>query len=488
MDNWQEQYIKRVYRTFVEGILTTHRCLVMGKAGSGKTTMVCKVVSELMDMNVFKNVTVCSTNNSNKDVMWRMFDENKRSSIVCNTIYKIILPVRIRTAVVRICSASKTLEEAKNLLHGNKTVMQILAEGAHERVPIQDTSVLVIDEAFLMNPVSYYILEYISRNFLNRGRFSDRAFSVEYSIDVGDPCQLSSPGEQGCLELCKRYLSSRDSFYCYMSENFRQSADKVFAGILDRMANGICHREDVDTLNKQVDDSVMYNPKKQVDVTRVCMSKQQLRRFKLELDSMQGRKCGKVRVTYEQSTASDYSKGVRERWRADVADRCSSVIEGDEVVVTESDVSGCCLYYKGSHAKILSVQSQTVTVHLHKENRDVCVREHNVYVNKQGVELYELQPDTVYMKCSFIPVSVKMVRLVDSVQGDTLDGICIDPTAASGASQTDRVRLFVGLSRVRELRNVTLHSPIQDWYVRDSDTERIEQRKLLTTPVIYTTV
>lgn len=398
-----------------------------GKAGTGKTTLLQKIVQA-----TYKNVAVTAPTgiaalNANGVTLHSFFQ----------LPFGAFLPAEVPL---------ETLNFGVNFLTPSSYHTQIKLRSQKQKI-LRNLELLIIDEVSMLRADTLDMIDFVLR-FVRR---NSQPFGGVQMLFIGDLLQLPpvvKPEEwevlklfyQGVFFFHSKVIEKNPPLYVELEKVYRQQ-DTDFISVLNHLRNNKITPADVALLNKYVRSDF------QVDSGVIMLTTHNAKADKINREALE--KIPQESFSFQAEIQNDFPEFLYP------VDSVLILKKGAQVMFVKNDASK--QFYNGSIGVVEALSSEEIWVRLTNENTLVLVKkyewEHIRYaVDAQTNELIEekLGSFTQY------PLRTAWAITVHKSQGLTFEKAILDIDAVFAPGQA-----YVALSRLRSLNGLVLLSPLQ---------------------------
>ncbi len=410
---------------------TNRSIFLTGKAGTGKTTLLKKIVNSTYKETIIVAPTGIAALNAGGVTIHSFFQ----------------LP--FGGFIPDFESSAQFSDYVK--LETKSTLMRHFRMNATRKSLIQNLELLIIDEVSMLRADVLDAIDWVMRNV----RKINKPFGGCQVLFIGDLLQLPPVVKPQEWHFLSKYyrgifffnaLSIQESppLYIELEKVYRQD-DEIFLSILNNLRNNNITEKDVSVLNKYVQpkfDATKHN-------NYITLTTHNNDADRLNKDALQ--RINEKSFFYDAEITGkfpDHLFPIEERMELKI---------GAQVMFIKNDISYDKAFYNGKMGVIKSLNENEIKVYFHKENRTILVEKYewnNIqYVLNQTTGEVE---EKVLGTFVHYPLKLAWAITVHKSQGLTFDRAILDVSKAFAPGQA-----YVALSRLRTLEGLVLLKPIQ---------------------------
>ncbi len=316
---------------------------------------------------------------------------------------------------------------------------------------IRNMELLIIDEVSMLRADLLDAIDFM----LRKVRKNSAPFGGVQVLFIGDLLQLPpivkneerhalSQYYNGFYFFHAKVLAQKPPLYVELEKIYRQD-DEEFIKVLNNLRNNFVDQNDVDILNKYVRPD--FEPSKHEGyITLTTHNKKAEELNKKSLEALDGRS-----FKYDAEVSGDFPPHMYP-----LADQLELRV-GAQVMFIKNDTSFQKEFFNGKIGQVSELTSEAVFVHFPEENKTIEVEKYeweNVKftLNEKSGEIEE------EVKGTFVhfPIKLAWAITVHKSQGLTFDKAVLDLSKVFAPGQA-----YVGLSRLRSLKGLVLLNPIK---------------------------
>lgn len=410
---------------------TQQNVFLTGKAGTGKTTLLKKIIQSTHKNTVVAAPTGIAALNAGGVTLHSLFQLPFASFIPDNFASP-------------IANDSVRFE--------NRTTLKRHFSMRGEKLKVlRNMELLIIDEVSMLRADILDAIDYQLRTV----RRDNRPFGNVQLLFIGDLLQLPPVVKSVEWEVLREYyqgifffhslvLMENPPLYIELEKIYRQS-DPIFIDILSHLRVNHITKEDVEILNEYVQPNFdIKNHQGYIVLTTHNGSAQQINQLALdELDE--------TPLKYRASVEEEFSE------RIYPIDEVLVLKEGAQVMFVKNDTAFDKKYFNGKIGVVSKLTNDSVFVSFPEENLEIQVEKHTWENIK-----YQIDDNTKEVKEQVMgtftqfPLKLAWAITVHKSQGLTFDKAVLDISNVFAPGQA-----YVALSRLRSLKGLVLLKPIQ---------------------------
>ena len=407
---------------------TSKHIFLTGKAGTGKTTFLKKIVATTKRKFVVVAPTAVAAINVGGMTIHSLFQ----------------LPMGIFVPIDHYRGFTDVAVNDRRFL------LEHMRMNDNKLTLIRELELLIIDEVSMLNADLLDAVDFILKT-IRRNR--DVAFGGVQVLFIGDLYQLPPVvNEQSANILLSWYRSSyfyhaqvlQDSppIYIALEKIFRQRDDK-FISILNNIRNNSLTNKDMEWLSSR------YNPEDPIDWDKnIILTTHNWKADKINISQLE-KISGDVMTYHADIEGEIQAKSVS-------ADVQLHLKVGAQVMFVKNDSSGQLRYYNGRLAVVRRLRSDSIIVSFADNNEDFEL-EQETWENVRYT--YNEAEDTVQSNTlgtfAQYPIRLAWAVTIHKSQGLTFEKVVVDAASAFAAGQ-----VYVALSRCTTMEGLRLMTPI----------------------------
>ncbi len=418
---------------FVERFInqTNRSIFLTGKAGTGKTTLLKKIVSSTYKQTVIVAPTGIAALNA--------------GGVTIHSFFQLPFGGFIPDFKVEAQFSDHVKLETKS------TLMRHFKMNASRRAVLRNLELLIIDEVSMLRADVLDSIDWTLRNV----RKINKPFGGVQVLYIGDLLQLPpviKPQEwsflrdyyQGIYFFNAHVVHESPPLYIELEKVYRQK-DQLFLDILNNLRNNKVTAEDVAHLNNYVQPN--FDATKQEDYITLTTHNRDADRINQEaLDRL---KTNELKYHAEVTgTFPDHLFPIEEELKLKI---------GAQVMFIKNDISSDKVFYNGKMGKVVALEEDEIKVNFPAEKKTITVDKYE-WNNIQ----YSIDPSTGEVEEKVLgtfvhyPLKLAWAITVHKSQGLTFDKAVLDVSKVFVPGQA-----YVALSRLRSLEGVVLLRPIR---------------------------
>jgi len=410
---------------------TNRSVFLTGKAGTGKTTLLKKIISSTYKNTVVIAPTGIAALNAGGVTIHSFFQLPFNSFIPTDS------PPPFFSEHTQL----QTRESLKKHLRMNSTRLSI----------IRNLELLIIDEVSMLRADILDAIDFALRHI----RKSNFPFGGVQVLFIGDLLQLPPIVKNEEWSVLKEYyqgifffhahvLKAAHPLYIELDKIYRQSDDQ-FIGILNNLRKNTVTPQDIEVLNKYVKPNFDAS-KHEGYITLTTHNKNADHINEHTLKELKGK-------------SHFYSAEINEEFPKYLypLNETLELKIGAQVMFVKNDISGEQLFFNGKIGKVHSLSSHEIEVQFPEENKLITVEKYE-WENVR----YTMDESSGEVKEEVIgtfvhyPIKLAWAITVHKSQGLTFDKAVLDLSKVFAPGQA-----YVALSRLRSLKGLVLTSPIR---------------------------
>lgn len=428
-ENTEIQQTDRIAE-FVERFVnqTNAPVFLTGKAGTGKTTLLKRIVEETHKRTVIVAPTGIAALNA--------------GGVTIHSFFQLPFSAFVPDFDFTAFGGNVKIENKKSL-------KQHFRLNANRKAMFQNLELLIIDEVSMLRADLLDAMDWMLRNV----RQSNDPFGGVQLLFIGDLFQLPPVVKYDEWNYLNKFYRSIHFFsarvfdevkpvYVELSKVFRQE-DEKFLSILNALRTNTLSRSDVETLNQRVDPDATAKLKEYVTLTTHNKDADVINRTKLEEVSSPSFK-------YKAEITGDFPPHMYP------LEAEMELKKGAQVMFIKNDISGNRAYYNGKMGEIVYLDENEIEVEFFEEKKRITVEKYEWNNIKYTFnELTGEMEEEVLGTFVQYPLKLAWAITVHKSQGLTFDKAIIDVSRSFVPGQA-----YVALSRVRSLQGLVLLNPI----------------------------
>lgn len=410
---------------------TNRSIFLTGKAGTGKTTLLKKIVSTTHKQTIIVAPTGIAALNA--------------GGVTIHSFFQLPFGGFIPEFDVDAQFTQHVKLETKS------TLMRHFRMNATRKAIMRNMELLIIDEVSMLRADTLDAIDWTLRNV----RKENKPFGGVQVLFIGDLLQLPpviKPQEwsflrkyyNGIFFFNAKSVHEAPPLYIELEKVYRQE-DQLFLDILNNLRNNKITKSDVDELNKHVQpnfDATIHED--YITLTTHNKDADEINKNALNRLDVKS-KFYKAEVT---GTFPEHLFPIEEKMELKT---------GAQVMFIKNDITQDKAFYNGKMGRVVSIEEDEIKVNFPKEKRIITVEKYE-WNNIQ----YTLDPSTGEVEEKVLgtfvhyPLKLAWAITVHKSQGLTFDKAILDVSKVFVAGQA-----YVALSRIRSLDGVVLLKPIQ---------------------------
>lgn len=410
---------------------TNKHVFLTGKAGTGKTTLLHKIVKNTYKKCLVVAPTGIAAINAGGATIHSLFQ----------LPFGTFIPDR----------ASTLNFDANTKLNNPTSILKNLQMFATKRKLLRELELLIIDEVSMLRADLLDAIDVVLKHVKRR---NDLPFGGVQLLFIGDLLQLPPVVKQEEWEYLRSYYNSAYFFdavalqnnkpvYIELNKIYRQT-DNRFVEILNNLRNNCITKEDTDVLN------TYYKPEYQsktidnyITLTTHNNKAQQINRdLLLDLTTKA--------YYFDAEISGDFNEN------SYPLDKTLELKLGAQVMFVKNDTSGEQRFFNGKIGIVSDIGKSAISVTFKEDKSTIKVEPYEwqnikYTINKTSNEIEE----TIAGRFKQYPIKLAWAITVHKSQGLTFDKAVIDVGSAFASGQ-----VYVALSRLRSLDGLILTSPI----------------------------
>ncbi len=409
---------------------TGRSVFLTGKAGTGKTTLLRKIIETTHKNTVVVAPTGIAALNAGGVTIHSMFQLPFGAFIPDNTTPHF--------------SESIKFESKTSLRRHFKMSSQ-------KRSVIRNMELLVIDEVSMLRADLLDAIDFMMQTV----RKKSQPFGGVQVLFIGDLLQLPPVVRDDDWQILKKYYRGKFFFhshvvqqypplYIELSKIFRQN-DEVFISVLNNLRNNVVSPEDIQILNSHVQPDFDLKANKGY----ITLTTHNAKADNINVQSLLDLK-GKEFV-YEAEIVGDFPEKIFP------VDYELQLKVGAQVMFIKNDLSFEKNYYNGKMGVIQSLSDREIIVYFPDEDKTIEVDKYEWQNIRYGIDqsTREISEELLGTFVQY-PIKLAWAITVHKSQGLTFDKAAVDVSQVFLPGQA-----YVALSRLRALKGLVLLSPLQ---------------------------
>ncbi|MFT5641385.1 MAG: hypothetical protein ACI9A7_001489 [Cyclobacteriaceae bacterium] len=414
---------------------TSTHLFLTGKAGTGKTTFLKRIVSTCK-----KNIMIAAP-----------------TGVAAINAGGVTLHSLFQLPMGPFLPIDHTQNENTNTKHSLYKKLKINRE---KRKLINELELLIIDEISMVRADMLDAIDAVLRFIRKQPQMP---FGGVQLLMIGDLYQLPPVTPDSDWSILSSYYSSPFFFHAKGLEStnfisielekiYRQSDDR-FINILNGIRNNNLANEQLDALNEHFDSS-LNSTKKDGYITLTTHNQKAFQINQNKLNSLEGDK-----FSYKASVSGDFQE------RAFPVDEIIELKKGAQVIFTKNDKEEPKRYYNGKLAVVTALDGNSIAVRLSGSEEEIPVEieewkniKYQLNEEKNEIEEEELGTFSQY------PLKLAWAITIHKSQGLTFERAIIDAQSSFSSGQ-----VYVALSRLTSLDGLILRSRIHTSSIRTSN-------------------
>ncbi|MDO4881370.1 MAG: AAA family ATPase [Capnocytophaga sp.] len=407
---------------------TNRTIFLTGKAGTGKTTLLHKILSL-----TYKNTIVAAPTG---------IAALNAKGITLHSLFQLPFGIYIPD--------NKSVIEVENQNYVTpSTLIQQIKLHTNKRKLIRSLELLIIDEVSMLRADTLDMIDGILKNIRN----SSLPFGGLQVLFIGDLLQLPpvvKPQEWDILQqyykgiyfFHSKVIEQNPPLYLELEKIYRQS-DNVFISILNNLRNNKITEEDIQELDKYVKPKFKSNQKDGY----ITLTTHNLQADKINAEAF--KKIIAPEFVYSAEIIDDFPENIYP------IEQNLVLKVGTQVMFVKNDLNPEKRYYNGKIGEVIFLSEKEIKVQL--ENGEIIDVDKYAWENVRYISNPKNNEITTEVLGTFVqyPLRMAWAITVHKSQGLTFDKAILDIGKVFAPGQA-----YVALSRLRSLDGLVLHSPM----------------------------
>lgn len=418
--------------TFTENIInqTNKSVFLTGKAGTGKTTLLRKIVR-----STHKNTAIVAP-----------------TGIAALNAGGVTIHSFFQLPFGSFIPEFESPQTEQYIKHENKTTLKRHFKiNSHRIAIIRSLELLVIDEVSMLRADLLDAIDWTLKTI----RRNNEAFGGIQVLFIGDLLQLPPVVKREEWQFLSRYypgihffnarvLETEKPLYIELEKIHRQD-DKVFIHLLNNLRNNLITNEDLDLLNKHVNPNLTTKEKEGFISLTTHNAKADEMNAK-ELSALKGKS-----FSYDAEITGEFNENQYP------IEKRLELKEGAQIMFIKNDISFDKQFYNGKIGFIESLTSDEIVVSFPEDKKKV-----NVQKYEWNNIRYEVDPNTQEIKEKVIgtfvhfPIKLAWAITVHKSQGLTFEKAILDVSESFAPGQA-----YVAFSRLKSLQGLVMLKPMR---------------------------
>lgn len=408
---------------------TNHPVFLTGKAGTGKTTLLRKIVDSTHKQTVIVAPTGIAALNA--------------GGVTIHSFFQLpfggFIPEFIAQPQFAGSIKFETKDTLKRHFHFNGQRQQLF----------RSMQLLIVDEVSMLRADLLDAMDWTLRNV----RKNNRPFGGVQVLFIGDLLQLPPVAKNEEWTILRNYYNGLFFFnarvvqelppvYIELSHIFRQQ-DETFISVLNNLRNNNVSQADLEVLNKHVKPD--FDPSQQEGLITLTTHNHKAD----EINSRALESLDAKSVTYKAEVEGDFPPHMYP------LEETLELKPGAQVMFVKNDLSYEKLFYNGKIGRVESVSKREIFVHFPEENKTIEVQPYEWENIRYAVDDSTGDiTDEVLGTFVHYPLKLAWAITVHKSQGLTFDKAVLDVSQVFAPGQA-----YVALSRLRSLDGLVLLKP-----------------------------
>ena len=419
------QFVERFINQTNESIFLT------GKAGTGKTTLLQKIVKSTYKQTVIVAPTGIAALNA--------------GGVTIHSFFQLPFGGFIPDFNINATFSEHVKLESKSSL------MRHFRMNARQKAIMQNLELLIIDEVSMLRADVLDAMDWTLRNV----RKINSPFGGVQLLFIGDLLQLPPVVKQQEWQYLRNYykgiyffnakvIEEKSPIYIELEKVYRQD-NQVFIELLNNLRNNAITQKDVDTLNERVRKD--FNPNEHDEYITLTTHNN-------AADDMNRRALDRLATNTLRFEAEITGNFPEHLYPID----CTLELKiGAQVMFIKNDLSHEKEYYNGKMGKVIALEGNEIKVNFQEEHKTITVERYewnNIKYNLNA-STGEVEEEILGTFVHF-PLKLAWAITVHKSQGLTFEKAVVDVSNVFVPGQA-----YVALSRLRSLEGLILLNPIR---------------------------